>query len=51
MLFLGLAELDSINDVLAALAGMSEADLKYIVVERLYIWHATQLGGRLSRGS
>ncbi len=38
--FLDLAELDNIYDVLA-LREMSEAEMKCIVLERLYTWHAS----------
>ena len=43
MVFLGLAEIDSLPKVLTALKDMSEADLKCVVLERLYTWHGTHL--------
>ncbi len=41
MVFLDLAELDNVYDVLAALREMSAAEMKCIVLGRLYIWHAS----------
>jgi hypothetical protein len=44
MVFLGLTELPTIYDVVRALKGMPESDLKCIVLERLYVWHARKDG-------
>ncbi len=44
MVFLPLAELNTIDDVIEALKTMPESDLKCIVLERLYMWHATKDG-------
>jgi hypothetical protein len=42
IVFLGLTELDTIDDVAKALDGMPESDLKCVVLERLYTWHASK---------
>ena len=45
MLFLALAELPTFVDVLKAMQNMPASDLRYIVGERLYSWHAAKSGG------
>lgn len=47
MVFLGLAELGNVDDVLEAMKGMSEEDLRCVVLERLYVWHAADVLGAL----
>jgi len=44
MVFEGLAELPRITDVVRALKDMPEDDLKCMVLERLYMWHAEKEG-------
>ena len=39
-----LAELDTIHDVVGALKDMPEEELKCVVLERLYMWHAMKDG-------
>ncbi len=44
MVLLGLAELGTADHVCEAMKGMSEEDLRCVVLERLYVWHADDLG-------
>ena len=42
MVFTALAELDTVFDVMRALKDMPESDLKSMILERLYVWHAAK---------
>ena len=44
MVFVAIAELDNITQVLKALKDMPESDLNCIVLERPYAWHAAKGG-------
>jgi hypothetical protein len=48
-LVLGLAEIPNVFDLMKALKNMPESDLKCIVLERLYVWHAAKNEGSLHR--
>jgi hypothetical protein len=50
MVFEGLAERPNVSSVMNALGTMSESDLKCVVMERLYVWHAERNHGLRPHG-